>query len=160
MVDLLTNYSGVITFLFLVCLGYGAGTIVEKRHYQSLGKREEQLSEVLVVTEEEGIDYTTRQEAMLVTGSAVISIDYFKRLMAVVRNIFGGRVASYESLVERARREALLRMKEQAARHGCNLVVNVRLETAAIGYRANSKQQIGSVETIAYGTALGGLAKE
>ena len=115
---------------------------------------------VLVITEEEGIDYTARDDAVLVTGSVVISIDYFKRLLALIRNIFGGRVSSYESLVERARREALLRMKEQAAQHGCAMVVNVRLETAAIGYRANSKQQIGSVETIAYGTALGSLAQE
>ena len=159
MVELLANYSGVITFLFLVFLGYGVGTITEKRHYQSLRKREQQLSEILVITEEEGIEYTARHDAVLVTGSVVISIDYFKRLLALIRNIFGGRVASYESLVERARREALLRMKEQAAQHGCAMVVNVRLETAAIGYRANSKQQIGSVETIAYGTALGGLGR-
>lgn len=151
----LFNFSGLITFLFLVCLGYGAGTLNEKRHYRSLRKREEQLADIMVVTVEEGVDYQSRQRSELVTGSVVISIDYFKRLLGALRNIFGGRVVSYESLVERARREAILRMKEEAAGQGYELVVNLRLETAAIGFRANQKQQVGSVEAIAYGTALG-----
>ena len=47
----------------------------------------------------------------LVQGSAVISIDYFKRMLAALRNIVGGEVKSYETLVDRARREATLRMK-------------------------------------------------
>ncbi len=151
----LFNFSGLIIFLFLVCLGYGAGTFNEKRHYRSLQKREEQLADIMVVNVEEGVDYQSRQRSELVTGSVVISIDYFKRLLAALRNIFGGRVVSYESLVERARREAILRMKEEAAEQGYELVVNLRLETAAIGFRANQKQQVGSVEAIAYGTALG-----
>ena len=153
--EFLFNFSGLIIFLFLVCLGYGAGTFNEKRHYRSLRKREEQLTDIMVVTVEEGVDYESRQRSELVTGSVVISIDYFKRLLGALRNIFGGRVVSYESLVERARREAILRMKEEAAGQGYEIVVNVRLETAAIGFRANQKQQVGSVEAIAYGTALG-----
>ena len=153
--EFLFNFSGLIIFLFLVCLGYGAGTFNEKRHYRSLRKREEQLTDIMVVTVEEGVDYESRQRSELVTGSVVISIDYFKRLLGALRNIFGGRVASYESLVERARREAILRMKEEAAGQGYERVVNLRLETAAIGFRANQKQQVGSVEAIAYGTALG-----
>lgn len=155
----LFNFSGLTIFLFLVCLGYGAGTINENRHYRSLRNREEQFSDIKVVTVEDGVDYLPRQRCELVTGSVVISIDYFKRLLGAVRNIFGGRVASYESLVERARREAILRMKEKAAGLGFELVVNVRLETAAIGFRANQKRQIGSVEAIAYGTALGNRQK-
>jgi uncharacterized protein YbjQ (UPF0145 family) len=153
--EFLFNFSGLIIFLFLVCLGYGAGTFNEKRHYRSLRKREEQLADIMVMTVEEGVDYESRQRSELVTGSVVISIDYFKRLLGALRNIFGGRVVSYESLVERARREAILRMKEEAAGQGYERVVNLRLETAAIGFRANQKQQVGSVEAIAYGTALG-----
>jgi uncharacterized protein YbjQ (UPF0145 family) len=94
------------------------------------------------------------QESFLVQGSAVISIDYFKRLLAVLRNIFGGRIKAYESLVDRARREATLRLKEQALARGADMVVNLRLETAAIGNSANRKNRVGSVEAIAYGTAI------
>lgn len=149
------DYSGIIIFLFLLCLGYGAGTFNEKRHYRSLRAREQQFAHIVAVTAEEDVESRLCQGAELVTGSVVISIDYFKRILAVIRNIFGGRVASYESLVERSRREAILRMKETAAIRGYERVVNVRLETAAIGARANQKNNVGSVEAIAYGTAIG-----
>ena len=86
------------------------------------------------------------------TGSAVISIDYFKRILAALRNIFGGEVAVYESLLDRARREALLRMKYQVP--NAHAIVNVRIETSAIGNSANRKNGLGSVEALAYGTAI------
>lgn len=34
------------------------------------------------------------------------------------------------------------------------MIINMRLETAAIGKNANQKKQLGSVEAIAYGTAI------
>ncbi|MGB5561182.1 MAG: YbjQ family protein, partial [Sedimenticolaceae bacterium] len=88
----------------------------------------------------------------LVTGSTVISVDYFKRFLAALRSLFGGRIIAYESLLDRARRESLLRMKQQAAALGASMVFNVKYETASISKgRGNS---IGSVEVLAYGTAL------
>ncbi|MFH1292866.1 MAG: heavy metal-binding domain-containing protein, partial [Pseudomonadota bacterium] len=67
------------------------------------------------------------------------------------RNIFGGTVKSYETLIDRARREALLRMKEMAG--GATVIVNVRIETSTIAKRANNKG-VGCLEAMAYGTAL------
>jgi uncharacterized protein YbjQ (UPF0145 family) len=90
----------------------------------------------------------------MVMGSVVISIDYFKRLLAILRNIFGGRVTSYETLVDRARREAVLRLKAAARRKGCDIVVNLRLETSTIGQSANNRNSVGCVEVLAYGTAI------
>ena len=153
MLEFLSNFSGVISFLVLVFIGYSVGTITERRHFNSLKRREHDASQMRIMTIEEDFD-SSAADSKLVMGSVVISIDYFKRLLALVRNLLGGRVGSYESLVERARREALLRMKAVATAEGFDCIVNVRLETAAIGMRANQKGQIGSVETIAYGTAL------
>lgn len=150
---LLQNLNFVI-FLVLLTLGYLAGSRAERLHYQSIQRREEELLDMAVVTWEEGVPEGETSEATLVTGSVVISIDYFKRLMAILRNFFGGRVAAYETLVDRARREAILRMKESARELGADMVLNMRLETAAIGQSANSKRQVGSVEAIAYGTAI------
>ena len=48
-------------------------------------------------------------------------------------------------LVDRARREAILRMKEQAA--DADLFVNLKLETSSVS-------QVGSVEVLAYCTAI------
>ena len=71
--------------------------------------------------------------------------------LANLRKIFGGRLGAYETLLERARREAILRLKEQSA--GAHLIVNLRLETCTIA-RTKGRQGIGAVEVLAYGTAV------
>ena len=142
----------LIIFLILITVGYIAGTLAEKRHYRSIRKRENAFLNLPAVTMK-SVDYPAKEvkSAQMVYGSAVISIDYFKRMLAGLRNIFGGTVKSYETLIDRARREALLRMKEMAG--GATVIVNVRIETSTIGKRAN-KKGVGCLEAIAYGTAL------
>jgi uncharacterized protein YbjQ (UPF0145 family) len=144
--------SNLIFFLSLLALGYIVGTWAEKRHYRSIAQRETEYLNLPAVTIND-VDYDPDQikSSHLVSGSAVISIDYFKRIVAGLRNLFGGTVKSYESLIDRARREALLRMKEQA--QGATVILNVRIETSSIGSRANRKS-VGCLEAIAYGTAV------
>ncbi|MBW2688580.1 MAG: heavy metal-binding domain-containing protein [Deltaproteobacteria bacterium] len=141
-------------FLLLIVVGYACGTIAEKRHYKSIIKREKELIKLMVVNAEGRFADGTVRESFLVSGSTVISNDYFKRLLAILRNIFGGRVTAYESLIDRSRRESILRMKEKAHARGAHMIVNLRLETSTIGRSANQKNSIGSVETLAYGTAV------
>ena len=141
-----------IFFVGLILLGYSAGTIVEKRHYRSIEERERALLYLPAVTGRSYYDDAKVTNAWLVNANVVISVDHFKRLLAALRNFFGGRVTSYETLVDRARREALLRIKERAS--GANMIVNVRIETSAIGQSANVKSTVGSIEAIAYGTAI------
>jgi uncharacterized protein YbjQ (UPF0145 family) len=142
----------LIIFLSLVALGFGAGTFVEKRHYRRIKAREAATLK-LPVTTTKHLNCAPEDvlSVKLVQGSAVISVDYFKRLLASLRNIFGGKVKSYESLIDRARREALLRMKAEAAQ--AHMIVNVRIETATVGRKAN-KKGVGCLEALAYGTAV------
>jgi len=81
---------------------------------------------------------------------ASISVDYFKRILTSLRNFFGGNMRSYETLVDRARREAILRLKESCP--DAQQIINLRLETSSI-YKGQGNQ-IGSVEVLAYGTAI------
>jgi uncharacterized protein YbjQ (UPF0145 family) len=142
----------LIVFLSLVALGYGAGTWAEKRHYRSIARREMALLNLPALTMKHvDIPAHNIRSVQMVYGSAVISVDYFKRILASLRNIFGGQVKSYESLIDRARREALLRMKEMAG--GATMIVNVRIETSAIG-KQSKRKNIGCLEAMAYGTAL------
>ncbi|MDX2493334.1 MAG: YbjQ family protein [Desulfuromusa sp.] len=152
--DILLQNFDLVFFLILAILGYTAGSLAEKRHYRSIIKRENELLKMAVVTAEGSFPPGQVKESALVSGSVVVSIDYFKRLLAILRNIFGGRVKSYESLVDRARREAILRMKESAKKQGAHMIINMRLETATIGRNANKKKTVGSIEAIAYGTAI------
>jgi uncharacterized protein YbjQ (UPF0145 family) len=146
------QYINLIVIFGLIVLGYVAGTIVEKRHYRSIARREADFINLPAITmKSHGYRAERIKSADMVYGSAVISIDYFKRFLASLRNIFGGTIKSYETLIDRARREALLRMKEMAG--DASLIVNVRVETSTIGRNA-SKKGVGCVEVLAYGTAL------
>lgn len=133
-------------------MGYGFGRYAESNHYKSIIKREKQLNNIPAIATR--IPPIRRQDlnSQLVAGNVVISVDYFKRFIAGLRNIFGGRVTAYETLLDRARREAILRMKEEAQKLNAEFVFNIKLETSSIHKgRGNS---IGSVEVLAYGTAL------
>ena len=142
----------LIFFLSLLALGYGVGTWAEKRHYRSIFKREAATINLPAVTlQSVNVPEDKIRSARLVYGSAVISVDYFKRILASLRNIFGGKVKSYESLIDRSRREALLRMKEMAG--DATVIVNVRIETSAVG-KQSKRKNIGCLEAMAYGTAL------
>jgi len=138
----------LLFFIALISVGYLAGTLAERYHYRSIDRREKMFLNLPAVTIKT-IKYPDDKikSAELVYGSAVISIDYFKRFTASL----GGTVKSYESLIDRARREALLRMKEMAG--DSKIIVNVRIETSTIGRNAN-KKGVGCLEAIAYGTAL------
>ena len=142
----------LIVFLVLLALGYGFGRYAEAKHYTSIIKREKQLNSIPAIASKIPPAENRDINSQLVTGSVVISIDYFKRFIAGLRNIFGGRITSYETLLDRARREAILRMKAEAKKLNAQLVFNIKLETSSIHKgRGNS---IGSVEVLAYGTAL------
>jgi len=138
-------------FFGLLLLGYGFGRYNERRHYQSIIQRERELQDIPVIASRE-LPPLSGARNKLVCGSVVISVDYFKRMLAALRNIFGGRVTSYETLLDRARREARLRMVEQARNMGAKMIFNIKLETSSL-YKGRRKS-IGSVEVLAYGTAL------
>ncbi|MEN8146539.1 MAG: heavy metal-binding domain-containing protein [Campylobacterota bacterium] len=143
--------ADLIVFLTLIALGFFVGSYLEKKHYRSIREREVKYASIPTIMLKKTLHPERVKESRLVNGSVVISIDYYKRLIAALRNIFGGNVTSYESLVDRARREAVLRMKEDAK--NADEIINIRLETSSIS-KNDQKGTIGSVEVLAYGTAL------
>lgn len=142
----------LIILISLLALGYGFGTYAENKHYKSIIEREKNLRRIPAVTSRFPPAHKTPRDAKLVSGSVVISVDYFKQFIAALRNLVGGRITSYESLVDRARREAILRMKAQADALNAYIIFNVKLETSSI--HKGRRNGIGSVEVLAYGTAL------
>jgi uncharacterized protein YbjQ (UPF0145 family) len=95
------------------------------------------------------------ESATLAQGSVVISVDYFKRFVATLRGIVGGRLKTYEPLLDRARRESILRMIDDARNQGCDALINVRLETSRLANATrNERERLAGVEMLAYGTGL------
>jgi uncharacterized protein YbjQ (UPF0145 family) len=143
---------GIFATLLLVDLVFGSAS--ERRHFRELARREGELRDVLLFSEKRPPEGREFREAALVVGSVVIAEDYFKRIAAGLRSFFGGRVGVYESLMDRGRREALLRMKDAARRRGATMVFNVRFETSSLSGDAIGSATMFSAEFIAYGTAL------
>lgn len=143
---------GFLIFLTLLVVGYLFGRMAEKRHYRSINEREEQYRGITVIPMRVPPPELLKHDSQLVSGSVVISVDYFKTVAAGLRNLIGGRVGAYESLIDRARREATLRMQKEAQSLGAETVYNVKYETSRIG--ENAGKGLGSVEVLAYGTAL------
>lgn len=138
--------------LTLLVLGYGFGSYREKQHYASIVEREAQFADILIFESRYPDDMGRRRGGELVQGNVVISSDYFKLFVAGLRKLVGGRLRSFETLLDRGRREAVLRMKEQAAAMGANQIFNVKFETSSIS--KGEQNTLGSIEVLAYGTAL------
>jgi uncharacterized protein YbjQ (UPF0145 family) len=137
--------------VFLLIIGYVFGQRAEKKHYQAIEEREERYLNLPCTNMKLPLRANTAvQRVELVTGSVVISIDYFKQVLAGLRRLVGGQVNAYETLVDRARREAVLRMKSSCP--NADEIINLRLETSSIS--KGQQNQVGSVEVLAYGTAV------
>jgi uncharacterized protein YbjQ (UPF0145 family) len=69
----------------------------------------------------------------IVTGEAVLGANIFRDLFAGVRDIVGGRSASYEKELRRAREVAMAEMAANAVDLGANAVVGVDLDYEVLG---------------------------
>lgn len=82
----------------------------------------------------------------LVRGSTVRAKHVGTDIVAALKNIVGGEVRGYSSLMAGAREQAIDRMIAEARAKGADAVVSVRLETSSITR--------GASELVAYGTAV------
>ena len=142
--------ANILIPLVLIILGWWFGTMAEKKHYRSIRRRERKWLEVPASNVRQFSPKGEIQKVHLATGSVVVAVDQFKRLLAGLRNLFGGEVSAFSSLLDRARREALLRMKEQHP--DADEFINCRMETSTITGSSSGSQ--GTVEVLAYGTAI------
>lgn len=144
--------TGVGIPVLLLFIGWLAGRAAERRHLQSLIMREQRFEDFLVSdikTFPGGVaDDTTPNFVM---AECVIATDYLKSFLAAIRRILGGELGSYRSLMERARREALLRAMEQARERDCDAICNVRINTSTVAGARRKKSAM--VEVYVSGTA-------
>ncbi|HYB95266.1 MAG TPA: heavy metal-binding domain-containing protein [Vicinamibacterales bacterium] len=69
----------------------------------------------------------------VVTGEAIMGANIFKDLFAGIRDIVGGRSATYERELRRAREIAISEMQQSAAEKGANAVVAVDIDYETVG---------------------------
>lgn len=144
-IGLFLNNLQIIIAIVLFGVGWYFGTANERKHLASLDEDEYLLGHV-IVSNERFFKPTTYEDGLLVMGSVSIAQDRFKLVWAGILSLFGKNLTVYESLLERGRREAVVRMKRIASEHGYNQIYGVRIETSSIDG--------GGVEVVAYGTAV------
>ena len=150
-INLLINIGIPIAILVFA---YFVGTYLERRHFRRIQRREQALHGFPVTTFEALPPNWEVERCKLVSGSVVVSLDYFKRVIAGLRGLIGGRVKTYEPLLDRARREAVLRMNETAKADGYDAVINIRLETSRLANSRRDGNGTAGVEMLAFGTAI------
>lgn len=142
-------------FLFMLGLGFFVGGYVERRHFRQLEEREA-ANKGFIVTQLKTYPGGVAQGSsapQVFFAETVISSDYLKTFLSSIRKFFGGEMKSYHSLLERARRESLLRIIEQARNAGYDTACNLRYETADLGGATNPKKRIVTVAILASATA-------
>jgi uncharacterized protein YbjQ (UPF0145 family) len=149
--DLIVNFG---VPLLIIVFAYFVGSLLENRHFRSIIAREKEFRDFPLLTFEALPSDWTVGSSEMVHGNIVVSLDYFKRIIAGLRGIVGGRIKTYEPLLERARREAVLRMAEEARALGYHAVVNIRLETSRLANSTRDGKGTAGVEMLAFGTAL------
>lgn len=68
----------------------------------------------------------------LVAGEAILGANIFKDFFASIRDIIGGRSASYESELKKAKDIAMQEMIQQAKDLGANAIIGVDLDYETI----------------------------
>lgn len=124
--------------LGLLLLGFLAGGAAERGHFKRLDAAEAELRGVLVTDLQSLPGADPAAGAAMVTGEVVIANDYFKMFTAGLVNIFGGKVKAYESLMERARRDALVKMQQDAVAKGYDAVACFRIEMSRVSVQTFS----------------------
>lgn len=147
------NFWDVLVANGLQVVGVGlAGWLIatwfERRHLKSMSLRETSLQKISI----NNLKHAPACEAeacTLLIGSVVVAHDYFRTLIIIFRRLVGGNISPYERLVQRGRREALIRLKEEADSRGIDKIINVRFTTSSISGRF-----LHAVEMVAYGTGV------
>jgi uncharacterized protein YbjQ (UPF0145 family) len=82
----------------------------------------------------------------VVAGEAIMGANLFKDLFAGVRDLVGGRSATYERELQRAREIALQELQDRAKELGANAVVGIDLDYEVLG-QGNSMLMVSASGT-------------
>ena len=133
---------------------FSIGTILEKQHYKNIKKREiALLKKPYINFSKETILNEKIKTVKLVVGEVVIGCDRFKVFVYGLKTLFGGNVSVYEMVLDRGKREALLRMREKANKFGADIILNTKIETSMID-PITQKNRLPRILVTAYGTAI------
>lgn len=135
---------------YMTLIGYGIGMGVEQYHYFTLEKREKELEGISTSNLRQPPE--SASDSALVSANVALSADTLRYFSILFRRLVGGRIRRYERVNDRARREAIVRLKQATLAMGRNAIYNVRIQSSRITTSRRGKS--AAVEILAYGTAM------
>ena len=76
---------------------------------------------------------TIREYKGVVTGETIIGANFVKDFFAGIRDIVGGRAASYEQVLQEAKATSMREMMQRAQAMGANAIVGIDIDYETIG---------------------------
>ena len=139
--------------VILGAIGWFIAWWLERRHLKYLIAREAELAHITVEVGPKLLFDVAQSSANMFTGmftgSVVLSHDGFRSITIAIAKIFGGNIKQYERLLDRARRQAIIRLKEDAVSQGVTRIVNMKMLTTSI-----TRKGPKAVEIVVYGTGV------
>ena len=88
----------------------------------------------MLMTTTTGLDgHKIKKYVGIVSGEAIMGANVFRDMFAGIRDVIGGRSASYENELRKAKKIALDEMEEQAAELGATAIIGIDLDYETIG---------------------------
>ncbi len=138
--------------ILLVLVGLFSGRYFERKHLRYLDQAESEFADIVVSNLKTPVgELDLAASSSIVDGQVVIANDALKSFLSGFRKIFGGEMRSYEVLMERARREATVRMLTAVRAGGFNAVCNMRVDFSSV--MAGQKNSAGAIEVLVTATA-------
>ena len=90
--------------------------------------------------------YAIREYKGVVTGETIIGANFMKDIFAGIRDIVGGRSASYEKVLRQAKDTSMQEMMQRAHEMGANAIVGIDIDYETIG-ESNSMLMVATSGT-------------
>lgn len=134
--------------LSLVALAWWTSRLLRRAHERSLTNTERRLAHVQLLT----TSPVALAHCGLVAAEAVIAIDSYSALLLRWRQLLGGESLVVNTILQRGRREVLVRLQREAVALGGNAVIQLRLD--CLSFQAGDRSGAKRFCILAYGTAV------
>ena len=148
----------ILTIFVLPTLSWAIGNWYQNRLMNALLENEKQDGKMLQndkhLSTSSSMTSMTAESSTLLHVSICVGPSWGQIFFMWLRSLFGGRLHSYDVVLDYGRREVLLRLNQQAKALGCSSVVNIRIETSTVSFAKNNNNKTSSVEFLAFATGL------
>ena len=148
----------ILTIIVFPTLSWAIGKWYQNRLMSALLENEKQEGKMLQsdkhLSTSSSMTSMTAESSTLLHVSICVGPSWGQIFFMWFKSLFGGRLHSYDVVLDYGRREVLLRLNQQAKALGCSSIVNIRIETSTVSFAKNNNNKTSSVEFLAFATGL------